>query len=120
MAADYAIDAVLRRGDDTFTGRDEIAAYFATVPERLGGARVVFDSLRVDTVEAVFDWHLEPSPLSVSGNDVCRIVDGSSCTRSCGCDRTISSADESSQLDNKESVSAWRISVPMTSKPSFS
>ncbi len=76
MAADYAPDAVLERGADRFVGHGEIAAYFETVPERLGEARVVFDALQVEGAEAVFEWHLEPSAAPVSGRDVCRIVDG--------------------------------------------
>lgn len=76
MAADYAPDAVLVRGADTFTGQSQIAAYFATVPDRLGDARVVFDALRISGEQAEFDWHLAPSPTSVMGTDVCHIVDG--------------------------------------------
>lgn len=76
MAADYAADAVLVRGADSFVGHAAIAAYFASVPERLGAARVVFDALRVSAGEAEFDWHLEPSAGPISGTDVCRIVDG--------------------------------------------
>lgn len=40
MAADYAEDAVLVRGEDRYVGRTEIARYFASVPERLAGGRV--------------------------------------------------------------------------------
>ena len=36
MADDYAEDAILRRGDVHHRGRAEIAAYFASVPGRLG------------------------------------------------------------------------------------
>lgn len=45
MADDYAEDATLRRGDVHHRGRAEIAAYFATVPGRLAGARVVVDDV---------------------------------------------------------------------------
>jgi len=48
MADDYAEDAVVRRGDDQHRGRAEIAAYFATVPGRLAGARVQVGDVAVD------------------------------------------------------------------------
>lgn len=39
MAVDYAPDAVLSRPDRSYTGLDEIVAYFASVPVRLAGGR---------------------------------------------------------------------------------
>ena len=42
MAADYAADATLERPDARWTGRDQVAAYFQTVPDRLAGGRVDF------------------------------------------------------------------------------
>lgn len=45
MAADYAIDAVLVRGQDTFEGWCAIADYFEGVPDRLGGRVVTFDDV---------------------------------------------------------------------------
>ncbi len=45
MADGYAEDAILRRGDVHHRGRAEIAAYFASVPGRLAGARVVVDDV---------------------------------------------------------------------------
>jgi hypothetical protein len=43
MSADYHLDAVLVRGPDRYEGREAIAAYFATVPARLGGRAVELD-----------------------------------------------------------------------------
>lgn len=68
MASDYAVDATLRRGTDRYEGRAAIEAYFRTVPERLGDARVVFDRLEVDGERATFWWHLEGA--DASGRDV--------------------------------------------------
>lgn len=74
MAADYAPQATLRRGGETYEGRRAIAAYFRTVPARLGDARVVFDRLDVDGDTATFWWHLEGA--DASGRDVVVIRDG--------------------------------------------
>lgn len=45
MAADYAIDAVLIRGEDRRTGWASIADYFDTVPPRMSGRTLVFDNV---------------------------------------------------------------------------
>jgi limonene-1,2-epoxide hydrolase len=45
MAADYAVDAVLVRGDDVHRGWNAIADYFDGVPGRLGARTVTFDDL---------------------------------------------------------------------------
>lgn len=79
MAADYADDAILERAGDRYDGRAAIEAYFRTVPERLGGATVVFDELLIDGDVASFRWHLDGLPdgtPAVSGTDVCVIDDG--------------------------------------------
>ncbi|MEM7287619.1 MAG: nuclear transport factor 2 family protein [Actinomycetota bacterium] len=79
MAADYAVDAVLERPGERFEGHAAIEAYFRTVPDRLGGARVVFDGLVVDGDVAAFRWHLEGLPegvAPVAGVDTCVIEDG--------------------------------------------
>lgn len=79
MAADYAAEAILERAGDRHDGRAAIEAYFATVPERLGQAVVVFDELVVDGDVASFRWHLDGLPEgspAVSGTDVCVIEDG--------------------------------------------
>lgn len=75
MAADYADTAVLHRGDETHEGREAIEAYFRTVPQRLGSARVVFDRLAVDGDTATFWWHLEGGA-AASGRDVVVVRDG--------------------------------------------
>ena len=79
MAADYAADAVLERPGERFEGHAAIEAYFRTVPDRLGGATVVFDGLVVDGDVASFRWHLEGLPdgtAAVAGVDTCVIEDG--------------------------------------------
>ncbi len=76
MAADYAVDAVLVRPGETYRGRAAIERYFASVPDRLGDARVCFDELVVDGETATFSWHLEGGPLAVSGTDTCTIAGG--------------------------------------------
>ena len=76
MAADYAADAVLERPDGIHRGRGEILAYFRTVPERLGPARVEFDDLMMSQDTAVFRWHLEGAESAVSGTDTCTVVAG--------------------------------------------
>lgn len=76
MAADYADDAVLERLGQTYRGHAAIADYFATVPERLGTARVVFDAVDVDGDVVTFSWHIEGATQPASGTDVCQVVDG--------------------------------------------
>ena len=76
MAADYAADAILERAGDRYVGRAAIEAYFATVPERLGDAAVVFDSFRVSGNVVTFSWHLEGGEVNASGIDTCRISGG--------------------------------------------
>jgi hypothetical protein len=76
MAADYAEDAVLERLGHIYEGHAAIAEYFATVPERLGDARVVFDGVDIDREIVKFSWHIEDASEPASGTDVCRIVDG--------------------------------------------
>lgn len=77
MAADYAEDAVLVRGDRTHEGRAAIQAYFAGVPTRLAGGRVVCGPpVRVDT-HIRFDWHIIGGPAEGSaGTDRCTVTDG--------------------------------------------
>lgn len=76
MAADYAFDAVLVRGSERHEGRPAIEAYFATVPERLGAARVIFDEVAEDGATATFRWHLDGASVPASGVDHCRIEAG--------------------------------------------
>lgn len=76
MAADYAVDAVLERAGSVYEGREEIEAYFASVPSRLGAAKVVFDSLKIVGGTATFRWHLEGSEMPASGTDTCEVSNG--------------------------------------------
>ena len=56
MARDYAVDAVLMRPGAHFQGRDEIAAYFLTVGQRLAGGKVEF--VNVDTERMQVTWRI--------------------------------------------------------------
>lgn len=75
MAADYAADALLERPDGAYRGRAAIEAYFATVPDRLGEARVEFDDVAVEGSTVTFRWHLDGADVALSGTDVCTITD---------------------------------------------
>ena len=59
-----------------YRGHAAIAAYFASVPERLGAAAVVFDTVEVDQDMVSFGWHLDGGDVAASGTDVCRVVEG--------------------------------------------
>ena len=75
MSADYALDAVLARGTERYEGREAIAAYFATVPARLGGRSVELDApheQRDGTVTVT--WRIPGS--GASGTDTFVIRDG--------------------------------------------
>lgn len=74
MAADYAPDAVLVRAGVEYRGRREIAAYFRTVPERLGAAVLELsepgESLKVG-------WAIVDGSTTVaSGTDVYEVTAG--------------------------------------------
>ena len=88
MAADYANSATLHRAGEVFRGRTAIEAYFKTVPERLGDAKVVFDDLSVSENVATFRWHLEGTATPVSGTDTCTIEDGMIVKQVVALDRT--------------------------------
>jgi predicted SnoaL-like aldol condensation-catalyzing enzyme len=75
MAADYALDAKLTRGDEVHEGRPAILAYFRTVPERLGDSIVVFDDLAAEGNIAIVQWHLSGGA-AASGTDTLRVADG--------------------------------------------
>lgn len=77
MSADYALDAVLRRGPDRYEGREAIAAYFATVPDRLGGRTVGFGE-PVETGEGRVEvaWRIEGGPAPITGRDRFVVRDG--------------------------------------------
>tara|TARA_X000001036_G_C20120221_1_gene578976 strand:- start:68 stop:424 length:357 start_codon:yes stop_codon:yes gene_type:complete len=76
MAADYAANAILERGDMAYDGIHQIQAYFQTVPARLGDAEILFDKLTVEGEQAVFHWRLLGNSLEVSGKDVLTIRNG--------------------------------------------
>jgi limonene-1,2-epoxide hydrolase len=70
MAADYAVDAVLERGDDVHDGWMAIADYFDTVPARLAGRRVEF--VAVDAVgddRVTVRWTIVGTGIDASGTD---------------------------------------------------
>lgn len=76
MAADYAEDAVLVR-DVSYRGRDAIAGYFATVPERLGDGRVEFAEPRMEGGQVAVSWTLVDGPGNgTSGTDRFEVADG--------------------------------------------
>ncbi|MEG3586736.1 MAG: nuclear transport factor 2 family protein [Actinomycetota bacterium] len=76
MAADYAYDAVLIRGDKIYNGKDEILDYFKSVPERLGNDRLEFTRFNVCGDEATFSWQIVGDTIKASGQDVLVISDG--------------------------------------------
>jgi limonene-1,2-epoxide hydrolase/ketosteroid isomerase-like protein len=74
MAADYAIDAVLVRGHDTFDGWSAIADYFEGVPARLGGRTVSFDAVTITaTGDIETRWTIAGG---AAGVDTFRVVEG--------------------------------------------
>ncbi|MBT96041.1 MAG: hypothetical protein CL431_08745 [Acidimicrobiaceae bacterium] len=76
MAADYADDAILIRGNDTYTGKVEIYDYFKSVPSRLGSAKVEFTNVEIKEDTIVFDWLISNSPTNASGQDHLLIANG--------------------------------------------
>lgn len=76
MAADYAADAVLVR-EVSYRGRDAIAGYFTTVPERLGDGRVEFAQPRLEGALVAVAWTLVGGPGDgTSGIDRFEVADG--------------------------------------------
>lgn len=76
MAADYAEDAVLVR-DVCYCGRDSVADYFTTVPERLGDGRVEFAEPRLEGAVVAVAWKLAGGPGDgASGIDRFEVADG--------------------------------------------
>ena len=76
MAADYAYDAVLIRGDKIYNGKDEILDYFKSVPDRLGNNKLEFLRFSVCENEATFSWQIVGDTIKASGQDVLVISDG--------------------------------------------
>jgi hypothetical protein len=78
MAADYARDAVLRRGADVYRGYDEILAYFETVPLRLAPGRVEVDRVESEGERGSIWWRLVGGPGDgTRGRDDFIVRDGS-------------------------------------------
>jgi limonene-1,2-epoxide hydrolase len=79
MAADYSIDAVLVRGQDTYAGWAAIADYFEGVPDRLGGRTVTFDDVTTTPsgdVETRWTIADVDSVEHAAGVDTFTVVDG--------------------------------------------
>ena len=77
MAADYHADAVLVRGQERYEGRDRIAAYFETVPDRLGGGRVDLELGPVEQQVVTVRWRIRGGPADgTRGHDVLTITEG--------------------------------------------
>ena len=76
MAEDYADDAVLVRGNDVYTGKEEIFGYFNGVPERLGSGVIEFLKLEVNETPAYFSWKINEDQKIISGKDMLTIKDG--------------------------------------------
>lgn len=78
MAADYALDAVLSRGDDELCGWFEIANYFRTVPERLGANELVCSAPSlIATGDVRVTWTLTAAnSTTLTGTDVYRVEHG--------------------------------------------
>lgn len=76
MAADYADDAILIRGLETYTGKIEIYAYFKSVPERLGKAKVEFTNVKITGNTIIFDWRILNGSTKASGQDHLVIANG--------------------------------------------
>lgn len=86
MVADYAADAVLRRGpagepDAVHRGWRAIAAYFDTVPARLAGHQPVWESIErrgrdgIATIVEV-SWTINTDRGGIRGTDRYRVADG--------------------------------------------
>jgi hypothetical protein len=77
MAADYASEAELVRGDATYRGRGAIFDYFSTVPERLAGGTVDAYRVDVDGERGTIWWRLVGGPGDgSSGHDDVWVRDG--------------------------------------------
>ena len=77
MADDYHDDAVLVRGTERHQGRDHIAIYFATVPERLAGGRVEVEVESVEGPSVSICWMIRGGPADgTRGHDLLTITGG--------------------------------------------
>lgn len=77
MAADYALDATLERGDDLFVGHGAIADYFDTVPDRLGSSTLEFGAVELASDVVRVPWKIgDGSASRATGLDTYVIVQG--------------------------------------------
>ena len=77
MAEGYAPDAVLVRPDREYRGTEEIGAYFAGVPGRLGDGHVVVENATATADGATVRWRISGGPGDgTSGTDTYRVRDG--------------------------------------------
>ena len=78
MAADYALDASLRRGDTVHRGWSEIADYFDGAVNRLGDRAVVFGPIERNGAHgAAFAWRIvDGDGVVASGRDEIETADG--------------------------------------------
>lgn len=75
MATDYAVDAILVRGPDTYDGWSAIADYFDGVPGRLGGRTVTFDDVTISpTGDVETRWTIAGD--DSAGNDAANDIAG--------------------------------------------
>ncbi len=72
MAADYAYDASLQRGNERHEGWAAIVDYFDTVPARLAGRAIAFGSIEaVSADQARVGWHISGAGMApVTGADI--------------------------------------------------
>ena len=72
MAADYAYDAVLQRGDERHEGWVAIVDYFDTVPARLAERAIAFGSIEAVSADRVrVGWHISGMGMApVTGADI--------------------------------------------------
>ncbi len=72
MAADYAYDASLQRGNKRHEGWAAIVNYFDTVPARLAGRAIAFGSIEaVSADQARVGWHISGAGMApVTGADI--------------------------------------------------
>ncbi|MDH3303055.1 MAG: nuclear transport factor 2 family protein [Acidimicrobiia bacterium] len=76
MAADYAPDAVLRRGADEHRGWRAIADYFDTVPARLDGLRFSLERSSGDPAAVYWELTDDTGTVVARGTDRYRIAEG--------------------------------------------
>ena len=76
MADDYALDALLVRGNNLYHGKAEILRYFKGVPQRMGSASIEFLDISVKGPKVTFLWQIDRGANIISGKDVMIIESG--------------------------------------------